>query len=177
MFGSGSMWGDIITLVGLIAVAYVAAVWISLVVWTHRDVKHRSADPNERLAAVVLVALFSAPGWLVYLLLRPADTLEDTRIETLQEQLFARELAMVPSCTRCRRRVSDDYLVCPYCREELRAPCVSCGRAVAMAWDACAYCGTATRRAIPAAPRPAATTDGVRGPSKPLQPLMPTGAR
>jgi hypothetical protein len=172
---NASMWGDVIALVGLIAVAYVAAVWLSLVVWTYRDVQHRSADAGERLAAVALVALFFAPGWLVYLLMRPAGTLEDMRIERLQEQLFARELSAVSSCSRCRRRVEDDFLMCPYCREQLRMPCDTCGHAIAKTWDACAYCGELTgRRAAPAASQPVSV--GPRPATAP-RPLVPTQAR
>ena len=139
-------WDGLFTLLGLMALAYVAAVWIGFVVWTHRDVRQRTAYSNERLAAVLLVALFSAPGWLVYLLLRPANTLDDTRVEELQAQLFSRELATASSCTRCRRRVDDDFLMCPYCREHLRVPCASCERPIATTWAACAYCGEARRR-------------------------------
>lgn len=171
----GSMWGDIIAFVGLLAVAYVAAVWLSLVIWTYRDVQHRSADSGERVAAVALVALFFAPGWLVYLLMRPAGTLDDVRIERLQEQLFARELATVPSCTRCRRRVEDDFLMCPYCREELRTPCGSCGRAIASTWDACAYCGELTMRRPRVAPSPRPAGEPRSAPVP--RPLVPTEAR
>jgi hypothetical protein len=134
-------WDGLFTLIGLMALAYVAAVWIGFVVWTYRDVRQRTADPNERLAAVLLVALFSAPGWLVYLLLRPAATLDDVRVEQLQAQLFSRELAAAAACTGCRRRVDEDFLVCPYCRESLRVPCASCERPIAKTWAACAYCG------------------------------------
>jgi hypothetical protein len=155
-----SGWESLLTLIGLIAVAYAVAVWAGFVVWTYRDVRHRSADSNERLAAVLLVALFSAPGWLVYLLLRPSETLDDVRMEQLQAQLFSRELASASACTRCRRRVADDFLVCPYCREALRSPCASCARPIIATWAACAYCGTAAPRPVAAAadtsPRPAA---------------------
>jgi double zinc ribbon protein len=149
MIGFGPGWEGITTLVALIALAYVAAVWIGFVVWTHRDVQERTADPNERLAAVLVVAFFSAPGWLVYLLLRPSETLDELRIEQLQEQLFSRELAAVSSCSRCRRRVEEDFLVCPFCREALREPCGSCQRPVAMTWEACAYCGATQARRAP----------------------------
>jgi hypothetical protein len=158
-------WESLLTLVALIAVTYVVSVWIGLVVWTYRDVKQRTADGNERLAAVGLVALFFAPGWLVYLLLRPADTLDDVRIEQLQAQLFSRELATTASCTRCRRRVEDEFLVCPFCRESLRVPCATCARPISTLWAACAYCGdarprleavSATSERRPAEPRRAA---------------------
>ena len=176
MIGFGPGWEGIMTLFALIALAYVAAVWIGFVVWTQRDVQQRTVDPNERFAAVLLVAVFSAPGWLVYLLLRPSETLDEVRIDRLQEQLFSRELAVVSSCTRCRRRVEEDFLVCPHCREALREPCDACQRAVLLAWDACAYCGAPRARRASVTPErraPAAS----RAVPAPVRPLVPKEAR
>jgi hypothetical protein len=146
-----SGWQAFLTMFGFIALAYLVAVWVGFVVWTYRDVRGRSADPTERMAAVLLVALFSAPGWLVYLLLRPSETLDEVRIEQLETQLFSRELASTTSCTRCRRRVGDDFLMCPYCREALRVPCENCARPVSTLWAACAYCGETRPRPVVAA--------------------------
>jgi hypothetical protein len=170
-------WDTVFTVLGVMAVTYVAAVWLGFVVWTYRDVRQRTADETERLAATLLVALFSAPGWLVYLLLRPAETLGDVRVEQLQAQLFSRELASEASCTRCRRHVDEDFLMCPYCREPLRVPCAGCDRPIAPTWTACAYCGQSAMR-----PQAASTPARARGDQpyprpRPLSPLVAREAR
>jgi hypothetical protein len=47
--------------------ALLAAVWISLVVWTFRDMRARSRDPFAQLLAAVVVAILPGAGLLVYL--------------------------------------------------------------------------------------------------------------
>ena len=123
--------------------------------------RHRFGVLVCGLAALVLA--FGLAGWVVYLLMRPHGTLEEANIDRLQHQLLAREMTVPTGCTRCRRRVGDEFLVCPYCREELRTPCISCTRPMEVSWVACAYCGAdAPARLIPqtrgtaaAAPSPA----------------------
>jgi double zinc ribbon protein len=149
-------WQGLITVIALLAVGYVIAVWVGMTLWTWRDVSRRTADQTTRFTSVGLVALFSLPGWLVYLLMRPQETLEEQTIDHLQQALLSRELASGATCTRCRRRVSDDFLVCPYCREALRVPCRSCERPIALSWEACAYCGAMRARRRADQPEPAA---------------------
>lgn len=166
-------WQTIVTIAVLAAAAYAIAVWIGLVVWTWRDASHRAADNAERIFAAGLVAVFGLGGWIIYLLMRPQSTLEDRHFERLQHELLTREMTPA-TCGRCRRRVSDDFMVCPYCREELRMPCASCERPVQPSWVACAWCGAdvaarAPRITWPAAPAPA-TSAPLPTPQVPARP-------
>ena len=38
--------------------AFLAALWLSLMVWTYRDIKNRVKDPLVRILAVLVVAVF-----------------------------------------------------------------------------------------------------------------------
>ena len=51
--------------------AFLAALWISLVIWTYRDIRTRSRDPLVQTLATLFVAVLNLPGILVYLILRP----------------------------------------------------------------------------------------------------------
>jgi len=57
--------------------AFLAALWISLVIWTYRDIRTRARDPLVQTLATLLVAVLNLPGVLVYLILRPPRTLEE----------------------------------------------------------------------------------------------------
>jgi len=57
--------------------AFLAALWISLVIWTNRDIRTRARDPLVQILATLLVAVLNLPGVLVYLILRPPRTLEE----------------------------------------------------------------------------------------------------
>lgn len=122
--------------------AFLAALWVSLVVWTYRDVRARSRDPLVRVLAVLLVALLSLPGVLVYLILRPRNTMEEEYQRTLEEEALLQALEDLALCPGCERRVRDNWQVCPYCQTRLKKPCHQCGKLMELPWNICPYCGT-----------------------------------
>lgn len=122
--------------------AFLVAVWVALVVWTFRDIRDRHRDKLVHLLAAILVALLNLPGVLVYLILRPAHTLEEEYQQTLEEEALLQSIEEQPVCPGCERRVSEDWQVCPTCQTRLRKPCHSCGRLMELPWDICPYCGT-----------------------------------
>ena len=63
--------------------AFLAALWLSLVIWTYRDIRQRARDPLARILAVLVVAVLFLPGIVVYLILRPPRTLEEEYQHTL----------------------------------------------------------------------------------------------
>ena len=66
--------------------AFIAALWLSLVIWTYRDIRNRARDPLARILAVLVVAVLFLPGIVVYLILRPPQTLEEAYQHTLEEE-------------------------------------------------------------------------------------------
>ncbi|NIW47440.1 MAG: zinc ribbon domain-containing protein, partial [Gammaproteobacteria bacterium] len=67
-------------------------VWISLVVWTFRDMRARSRDPFAQLLAAVVVAILPGAGLLVYLILRPPETLAEAYERALEEEALLQEI-------------------------------------------------------------------------------------
>ncbi|GER79411.1 MAG: zinc ribbon domain-containing protein [Anaerolineales bacterium] len=123
--------------------AFLAALWISLVVWTYRDIRTRVRDPLAQILSALLVAFLNIPGVLVYLILRPPRTLEEEYQRTLEEETLLQALEDQPICPGCERRVREDWQVCPNCQTRLRKPCLHCGRLMELPWNICPYCGTA----------------------------------
>ncbi len=122
--------------------AFLAALWISLVVWTYRDIRTRVRDPLAQILSALLVAVLNIPGVLVYLILRPPRTLEEEYQRTLEEETLLQALEDQPICPGCERRVREDWQVCPNCQTRLRKPCLHCGRLMELPWNICPYCGT-----------------------------------
>src|SRR5688572_33329102 len=100
--------------------AFLAALWISLVIWTYRDIRTRARDPLVQTLATLLVAVLNLPGVLVYLILRPPRTLEEEYQRTLEEEALLQALEDLPLCPGCERRVKDDWRVCPNCHTKLK---------------------------------------------------------
>jgi RNA polymerase subunit RPABC4/transcription elongation factor Spt4 len=122
--------------------AFVAALWISLVIWTYRDIRRRSRDSLVHILSALLVAVLNFPGVIVYLILRPARTLEDEYQHTLEEESLLQTLEDLPLCPGCERRVKEDWQVCPSCHTKLKKPCHQCGRLMDLPWNLCPFCGT-----------------------------------
>ncbi len=122
--------------------AFLVALWISLVIWTYRDIRARTRDPLMHLLSVFLVAVLNLPGILVYLILRPPRTLEEEYQHTLEEEALLQSLEEQPFCPGCERRVQDDWQICPNCQTRLRKPCTACGRLLELPWNICPYCAT-----------------------------------
>lgn len=140
----------------LIAVggAYFLALWFALVVWTFRDIQERSRSVIAQIFSTLVVVLFSVPGVLLYLLLRPRETLDDAFERSLQEEYLLQDMEGLALCPHCERVVGDDFLYCPYCRAQLRLTCHECGRPVDVRWAICPYCGV-EQETIEAVPAPA----------------------
>jgi hypothetical protein len=70
-----------------------ALLLFSLVVWTARDISARSRDGLTRITAVLLVLLFNVFGLVVYLLLRPRETISERYERELIEEILTREVS------------------------------------------------------------------------------------
>ncbi|MGH2557812.1 MAG: zinc ribbon domain-containing protein [Thermomicrobiales bacterium] len=121
--------------------AYLVALWFVLVVWTYRDIEARSKSVVTQLFSTLLVVLFFVPGVLLYMILRPKESLDEAFQRSLEEEYLLQDLEELPLCQSCQRYVEDDFLLCPHCHAQLREPCVVCARLVDLRWAMCPYCG------------------------------------
>ena len=121
--------------------SYFFALYLGLIVWAFRDIHARSRDVLAQIMATLLVALFTIPGLVVYLLLRPQTTLAEQYERSLTEEAILQDLEERRLCPGCQRRVEPDFIVCPNCHYQLRLRCVGCGRLLNPSWDVCPYCG------------------------------------
>ncbi len=122
--------------------AFLVALWLSLIIWTYRDMRSRASDPLLRILATLIVALLFLPGIVVYLILRPPRTLEDEYQRTLEEEALLQSIEDIPLCPGCGRRTEADWVACPSCHTRLKKPCHHCGKLMELSWNLCPYCST-----------------------------------
>ncbi|MBN1965918.1 MAG: zinc ribbon domain-containing protein [Anaerolineae bacterium] len=142
------------TITGIGAVA--TAIWLGLILWTWRDMHLRSRDPLARIAACLMVAVLGIFGIVIYVMLRPQETLAEAYERSLEEEALLQNIEEKPVCPGCGRPSQAEWQVCPYCHTKLRKPCVHCERLLELAWNLCPYCATSQvtqETAQPAAPR------------------------
>ncbi|OGO37656.1 MAG: hypothetical protein A2W35_08525 [Chloroflexi bacterium RBG_16_57_11] len=122
--------------------AFIAALWLSLVIWSYRDIRQRARDPLARILAVLVVAVLFLPGIVIYLILRPPRTLEEEYQHSLEEEALLQSIEESSLCPGCGRRTKENWTVCPNCLTKLRKACHQCGKLMELPWNLCPYCGT-----------------------------------
>lgn len=123
--------------------AFIAALWLSLVIWSYRDIRQRARDPLARILAVLVVAVLFLPGIVIYLILRPPRTLEEDYQHSLEEEALLQSIEESSLCPGCGRRTRENWTVCPNCHTKLRKACHQCGKLMELPWNLCPYCGAA----------------------------------
>jgi RNA polymerase subunit RPABC4/transcription elongation factor Spt4 len=139
-----------------------AAFWLAMIVWTFRDMRARSRDRLGQLLVALMVAILTVPGLIIYLFLRPRETLSEAYERSLEEEALLQEIEEKPICPGCKARVQHDWQACPHCHTRLKKPCARCGKMLDLAWDVCPYC-TATTTPYSAADR--GSTGGMARPA------------
>ena len=142
----GDSWQNAAALAATLGGAYVLVFWISIVAWTYRDIRERSRDAAFQVVAVLLVLVFNFLGLVIYLILRPRETLAEAYARSLEEEALLQELEEQGICPSCKRYITGDFVICPYCRTQLKEPCIKCGRPLSFNWLACPYCTTSRSR-------------------------------
>jgi RNA polymerase subunit RPABC4/transcription elongation factor Spt4 len=150
-------WQTILMVILIPLIAYSVILWLGVIMWTYNDIRERTRDSWSRWVSVLLVVLFNFPGLVLYLVLRPKETLADAYERRIEAEALMRDLPEErPSCTRCGRTVKESFRLCPYCRTVLRQECKTCNQLLELTWVACPYCGAEGPQAASAVtPRPA----------------------
>ncbi len=134
----------VIAFVALFA-AFLTAVWISVVIWTFRDIRSRSRDIFAQvlatLMALVFFPFFPLPGLILYYILRPRETLAEVYERSLEEEALLQGIEERLACPGCNRRIEEDFMICPTCHTRLKKACPTCGRLLHLRWNICPYCG------------------------------------
>ncbi len=121
--------------------AYLIATWFVLAIWTFRDIESRSRSVVTQVFSTLVVVLFWIPGWILYRILRPSETLDQAYQRSLEEEYLLNDLQELPLCPTCHHFVEDEWRICPHCNTQLREDCDNCGRLIDLNWDLCPYCG------------------------------------
>ncbi len=130
-----------LTIIFAVLGALLAAFWLSLVIWAFRDMRLRSRDPFAQILAAVVAAIPVA-GPILYLILRPPETLAERYERALEEEALLQEIEERPNCHSCSRTVEEQWVVCPTCFVELKKQCVGCTSLLELGWKVCPHCAT-----------------------------------
>ena len=80
-------------------------------------------------------------GLVIYLLLRPRETLVQAYDRALEQEALLQQIETKPICPTCARPTEPAWFLCPTCHTHLRQPCPVCRSPLELHWDICPYCG------------------------------------
>ena len=120
--------------------AFLSALWLSLVIWTFRDMRARSRDIFAQILAALVVAVLTLPGLVIYMILRPPRTLAESYEQSLEEEALLQEIEDKSVCPGCGRPAHEEWVICPNCYTRLKKNCGRCGRLMDLPWNLCPYC-------------------------------------
>jgi RNA polymerase subunit RPABC4/transcription elongation factor Spt4 len=103
--------------------------------------RNRSRDPFAQILAALVVALLPIVGLVIYLILRPPETLAEAYERALEEEALLQEIEERPACPGCSRTVDPHWILCPHCHTRLRRACTDCNALLELPWSICPYCG------------------------------------
>lgn len=142
-----------------VLVIYFFIVWIAIIVWVTKDIINRTNNILLQIFSILTVLVWT-PLWIVvYLLIRPSQTLFEKYYEEVQfdeneefsldnkaddfttTSIKETEKEEIVKCPNCSYPINADFKFCPNCRQELKKDCISCYKELKPEWTVCPYCG------------------------------------
>jgi len=138
-----------LTILSTICGGVLVALLGGMAIWTFRDIRARSRDILAQILATLLVLVLPVVGLIVYLMLRPRETLEEAYEHSLEQEALLQAIEEPEECPGCGQRVDARFLYCPDCHTRLKKPCPECESPLRLHWSLCPYCGaTVTAQAV-----------------------------
>jgi hypothetical protein len=130
-----------LTILSTICGGVTVALLGGIAIWTFRDIRARSRDILTHILATLLVIVLPVIGLVVYLMLRPRETLSDAYERSLEQEALLQAIEEPEICPGCGQRVRGEYLYCPACHTRLKRSCPECSHPLHLNWTLCPYCG------------------------------------
>jgi hypothetical protein len=138
-----------LTILATVCGGVTIALYGGMAIWAFRDMRSRSRDILAQILATLLVLILPVIGLVVYVLLRPKETLAEAYERSLEQEALLQAIEEPEHCPGCGHRMRAEYVYCPNCSTQVKTPCLSCGQPLQTHWKMCPYCGTSTGAGAP----------------------------
>lgn len=124
------------------------AFWIVVLYWVWLDSGERTTKKEIRIAYLVLVTLLFIVGLIIYLLIRPNQTIEEIYWADLERRYLKYETAELGDCPKCGTQLFPGFNYCPNCKYVIKVKCSQCGVEMDKQYKYCPSCGNQMKERV-----------------------------
>ncbi|KUK77421.1 MAG: hypothetical protein XD93_0330, partial [candidate division WS6 bacterium 34_10] len=121
--------------------------WLVVTSWIWVDSDERTTNKWMRFF-YVLIGLIPVLGWIIYLIVRPSETIDEIYWGDLERRYLKYEAKDLGDCPRCGTQLFPGFIFCPNCKKRLKRKCSECGVYVDMEYKYCTNCGNKMQKSI-----------------------------
>jgi hypothetical protein len=114
--------------------------WLFVIGWVWSDAGDRSSNPVFKILSVGLVAVLNIPGLIIYLILRPKQTIAEIYWSDLERRYLRYETAELGDCFNCGFQLQPGFVHCPNCASVIKVKCTGCEVFIDKGWKYCPFC-------------------------------------
>ena len=122
--------------------------WLFVIGWVWVDSGERTSKKNSRIGYILLVVLLNIPGLIIYLIIRPSETIEEIYWADLERRYLKYETADLGDCPECGSQLFPGYVHCTNCGYTIKIKCPQCDVLVDKDHKFCEFCGFQLRKKV-----------------------------
>ena len=126
---------------GTLFVVALVVFWLVIIGWVWVDSSERTSKKGLKIVYILLVIFFNIFGLIIYLIIRPSETIEEIYWEDLERRYLKYETSELGDCPRCGSQLYPGYVFCTNCGYRLKVKCPQCGVLIDKDHVFCEYCG------------------------------------
>lgn len=127
-------------IVGSIVGAISLIFWLVVTSWIWVDSDERTTNKGMRLF-YVLIGLIPVVGWIIYLIVRPSETIDEIYWGDLERRYLKYEAKELGDCPRCGTQLFPGFIFCPNCKKRIKRKCSNCEVYIDLEYKYCTNCG------------------------------------
>lgn len=126
---------------GTLFIVALVVFWLVIIGWVWVDSSERTSKRGLKIGYILLVIFFNIFGLIIYLIIRPSETIEEIYWEDLERRYLKYETSELGDCPRCGSQLYPGYVFCTNCGYRLKVKCPQCGVLIDKDHVFCEYCG------------------------------------
>lgn len=126
---------------GTLFIVALIVFWLVIIGWVWVDSSERTSKKGLKIGYILLVIFFNIFGLIIYLIIRPSETIEEIYWEDLERRYLKYETSELGDCPKCGSQLYPGYVFCTNCGYRLKVKCPQCGVLIDKDHVFCEYCG------------------------------------